>query len=44
MKAPENKPKVTLVGKEYIDSYFDKATAGNYDHLLQVTLEYVEVS
>jgi len=66
MKAPENNPKVTLVGeggnsfaimakvkralvkagadKEYVASYFDKATAGNYDHLLQVTMEYVEVS
>ena len=66
MKAPENKPKVTLVGedgnsfaimakvkrvlvkagadKEYIDSYFDEATAGDYDHLIQVTMEYVEVS
>ena len=66
MKAPENNPKVTLVGedgnsfaimgtvqkalrkagadKEYIDSYFDEATAGDYDHLIQVTMEYVEVS
>jgi len=30
--------------KEYIDSYFDEATAGDYDHLIQVTMEYVEVS
>ena len=66
MKAPENKPKVTLVGedgnsfaimgtvqkalrkagadKEYIDSYLDRAAAGDYDHLIQVTMEYVEVS
>jgi len=66
MKAPENKPKVTLVGedgnsfaimgtvkkalrkagadKEYVASYFDEATAGDYDHLIQVTMEYVEVS
>ena len=30
--------------KEYVESYFAKATAGDYDHLLQVTMEYVEVS
>jgi len=29
--------------KEYIDKYLNEATSGNYDHLLQVTMEYVEV-
>jgi hypothetical protein len=29
--------------KEYIEQYTNQATAGNYDHLLQVTMQYVEV-
>jgi len=28
---------------EYIGKYQDEATSGDYDHLLQVTMEYVEV-
>jgi len=27
--------------KEYIDKYLNEATSGDYDHLLQVTMEYV---
>ena len=30
--------------KEYIDQYLNEATSGNYDHLLQVTIEYADVS
>lgn len=26
-----------------IDEYYEKATSGDYDHLLQVTMEWVEV-
>jgi hypothetical protein len=29
--------------KEYIDRYLSDATSGDYDHLLSVTMEYVEV-
>ena len=29
--------------KEYIDEYLNKATAGDYDHLLGVTMEYIDV-
>lgn len=29
--------------KEEIDSYIKEATAGDYDHLLMTTMEYVEV-
>jgi len=29
---------------EYCDKYMNEAIAGDYDHLLQVTMEYVEVS
>jgi hypothetical protein len=29
--------------KEYIDGYLREATSGDYDHLLAVTMEYVEV-
>ena len=29
--------------KEYIEKYFDKATSGDYDHLIGVTMEYVDV-
>ena len=29
--------------KEYIDKYISKATSGNYDHLLFVSMEYVDV-
>ena len=29
--------------KEYIDKYLSEATAGDYDHLLVVSLEYVNV-
>jgi len=29
--------------EEYIDQYLNKATSGDYDHLLQVTMKYVEV-
>jgi hypothetical protein len=28
---------------EYIDQYHDKATSGDYDHLIQVTMAYVDV-
>lgn len=30
--------------KEDISAYLDEATAGDYDHLLRTTMEYVEVS
>lgn len=29
--------------KEYVDEYLNQATSGDYDHLLAVTMEYVEV-
>lgn len=29
--------------KEYIARYLDQATAGDYNHLLGVTMEYVDV-
>jgi hypothetical protein len=29
--------------KEYIDQYLNKAMSGDYDHLLGVTMEYVDV-
>jgi len=31
------------VPKEQVKEYFDEATKGDYNHLLQVTLEWVEV-
>jgi hypothetical protein len=30
-------------GKEYIDKYRKEAMSGDYDNLLRVTMEYVEV-
>ena len=32
------------VSQEVIDQYRDDATSGDYDHLLAVTMEYVEVT
>ncbi len=29
--------------KEYIDKYLKEATSGDYDHLLVVSMEYVDV-
>ena len=29
--------------KEYIDEFLNKATSGDYDHLLVVSMEYVDV-
>ena len=29
--------------KEYIDQYLSEATSGDYDHLLSVSMEYVDV-
>ncbi len=29
--------------KEYIDKYLSEATSGDYDHLLVVSMEYVNV-
>ena len=29
--------------QEYIDKYLGEATSGNYDHLLVVSMEYVNV-
>ena len=29
--------------KEYVDKYLNAATSGDYDHLLVVSMEYVEV-
>ena len=29
--------------KEYIDQYLSEATSGDYDHLLFVSMEYVDV-
>jgi hypothetical protein len=31
------------VDKETIDAYLNEATSGDYDHLLQVTMQYVDV-
>ncbi len=28
---------------ELVKAYIDEATSGNYDHLLQVTMKYVDV-
>jgi len=32
------------VSQEEIDQYRDEATSGDYDHLLQTTMRWVEVS
>ena len=29
--------------KEYIDKYLDEATSGDYDHLLGVSMKYVDI-
>ena len=29
--------------KEYIDQYLGEATSGNYNHLLSVSMQYVDV-
>ena len=29
--------------KEYVEKYLNEATAGDYDHLLGVTMKYVDV-
>ena len=29
--------------KEYIDKYLNEATSGDYDHLLVVSMEYVNI-
>ena len=29
--------------KEYVDKYLNEATSGDYDHLLVVSMEYVDV-
>ena len=29
--------------KEYVDRYLSKATSGDYDHLLVVSMEYINV-
>ena len=29
--------------KEYVEKYLNEATAGDYDHLLGVTMNYVDV-
>ena len=29
--------------KEYVDQYINEATSGDYDHLLAVSMEYVNV-
>jgi hypothetical protein len=29
--------------EEYVQKYLEEAKSGNYDHLLQVTMEFVEV-
>lgn len=31
------------VPKEELDAYFAEATSGDYDHLLRVTMDWVEV-
>jgi len=33
----------TGADKEYIDQYLSEATSGDYDHLLVVSMEYVDV-
>jgi hypothetical protein len=30
-------------GKEYIEKYLNEAVAGDYDHLLGVTMKYVDL-
>jgi hypothetical protein len=35
--------KLAGADKEYIDQYLSKAMSGDYDHLLAVTMKYVEV-
>jgi hypothetical protein len=30
--------------KEYIDKYLEEARSGDYDHLLQVSMQYVDVT
>ena len=32
----------TRADKEYIDQYLSEATSGDYDHLLVVSMEYVD--
>jgi len=29
--------------KEYVEKYLNEATAGDYDHLLGVTMKYVDI-
>jgi len=33
----------TGADREYIDQYLSEATSGDYDHLLAVSMEYVDV-
>jgi hypothetical protein len=33
----------TGADKEYIDQYLSEATSGDYNHLLSVSMEYVDV-
>ena len=35
--------KSTGADKEYIDQYICEATSGDYDHLLAISMEYVNV-
>lgn len=35
--------RVPEVGRQLAEQYTDEATKGDYDHLLQVTMKYVEV-
>ncbi len=41
--AVKNALKSTEADKEYIDQYTKEAMSGDYDHLLAVTMEYVDV-
>ena len=43
MKRVKQALKCAGADKEYIDEYLNKATSGDYDHLLVVSMGYVDV-
>ena len=40
----ERKLRAAGADQEYIGKYLDEATLGDYDHLLQTTMKYVDVA
>jgi hypothetical protein len=44
MGAVQREMRRARVPKEEIDEYLSEATAGDYDHLLQTTMRWVDVS